>query len=556
MKLINRVFNSEFKNPKIPKIIFGIAAIAVIFFMALRPPTDPDLFWHLKTGELMWQYKTLPHIDWYSYTMSDFAWINHEWLSEILMFKIKEFFGWAGLAIFFALIITFAFGWLLPKSLGKNPLTLPRQARDRSGQAPFYAMYLLIILGAIVSSPTFGARPQMFTILGAALLFFVLNEFKIKPRGKLVYFLPIIFLLWANMHGGFILGLGLLAIYLALERFLIRRAKENPAADWLKSYQPLESESWKKLAYLALISFGTTFLNPYGPRIYEEIFRTFSDVFAQNVILEWLAPNFHQTEGILFGFYVIFVFIILSLFKKIDIFSFVLIPLFLFLAFQAVRNIPIFVIISLPFLIANLSGLENIFEATFRKKIITLGFGAMLIFYAPHVYKTGDVVKTFKSEEKLAEYGEYPREAVKFLQGNPRYEQKNIFNDYGWGGYMIGNVKCQMSNVKCQVSDVKCQMSPPAADPPKAENVKSEEVKCEPRVFVDGRMAQWKTKDRHILKDYQSISALENNWQELVEQYKIGVIFVKKESYLGRALKFNSEWQKIYEDDLAVIYEN
>ncbi len=511
MKLINRILNSEFKNSRIPKIIFGFAAIAAIFFMALRPPTDPDLFWHLKTGELMWQYKILPHIDWFSYTMSNFAWIDHEWLSEILMFKIKEFFGWAGLAIFFATIITFAFGWLLSKSLGKN--------------RPFYATYLLIILGAIVSSPTFGARPQMFTILAVALLFFILNEFKIKPLGKMVYSLPLIFLLWANMHGGFVLGLGLLAIYLALERFLIQRAKENPGADWLKSYQPLESESWKKLAYLGLASLGATFLNPYGPRLYQEIYRTFSDMFAQNVILEWLAPNFHQTEGILFGFYVIFVFIILSLFKKIDIFSFVLIPLFLFLAFQAVRNIPIFVLISLPLLIANLSGLENVFDSIFRKKFIALGFGLMLIFYAPYVYKTGDIARTFKSEEKLAEYGEYPQKAVKFLTDG---EQKNIFNDYGWGGYII-----YKSKVKSQKSKV---------------------IEIEPKVFIDGRMAQWKTKDRHILKDYQSISALENNWQELVEQYKIEIIFVKKESYLGRALKFNGDWQKIYEDDLAVIY--
>lgn len=549
---LKKILNSEFKNSRIPKIIFGFAAIAAIFFMALRPPTDPDLFWHLKTGELMWQYKIIPHIDWYSYTMSNFAWIDHEWLSEILIFKIKEFFGWAGLAIFFAMIITFTFGWLLPKSLGKN--------------RPFYAAYLLIILGVIVSSLTFGARPQMFTILGVALLFFILNEFKNKPLGKIAYSLPLIFLLWANTHGGFVLGLGLLTIYLVLERFLLKRAKENPTADWLKSYQPLEPENWKKLAYLGLVSLGATFLNPYGPRIYEEIYRTFSDIFASNLILEWLAPNFHQTEGILFGFYVILVFIILSLFKKIDIFSFVLIPLFLFLAFQAVRNIPIFVIISLPLLIADLSGLENVFEAIFRKKFIAIGFGLMLIFYAPYVYKTGDIVRTFKGEEILAEYGKYPQKAVEFLLDNPQYGEKNIFNDYGWGGYIINNVKCQMSNVTLRQAQGDTERSRSVKTDQKLAQILGSptsvgsrtsdyaQLRCGPKVFIDGRMAQWKTENRHILKDYQNISTLENNWQELIKQYKIGIIFVKKESYLGRALKFNNEWKKIYEDDLAIIY--
>ncbi len=521
MKIIDKILNSEFKNPKIPKIIFGFAVIAAIFFIALRSPTDPDLFWHLKTGELMWRYKIIPHIDWYSYTMSNFPWIDHEWLTEILMLKIKTIFGWSGLAIFFSAIITFTFGYLLPKSTGrKDPST-------GSAQAPFYLGYLLIIIGVVISSPTFGARPQMVTLFGVALLFFMISKFKTAPQSKLIYFLPLIFLLWANMHAGFVLGLGILAIYLILERFLLKRARENPSADWLKSYQPLEPETWKKLAYLALVSFAATFLNPYGARIYEEIYRTFSDVFAQNVILEWLSPNFHQTEGMLFGFYVIFILIVLSIFKKIDILSFVLVPLFLFFAFQAVRNIPVFVLITFPLLIANLSELENVFEAIFRKKFIAIGVSAVLVFYAPYIYKTSDTIKTFKSEDAIAEYGKYPQKALEFLQNNSLYGQKNIFNDYGWGGYFIKNLKCKMKN---------------------------EKILCEPKIFIDGRMAQWKTKDRHILKDYQGISALENNWQDLVARYNIGVIFVKKESYLDRALRFNNDWQKIYEDDLAIIY--
>lgn len=543
--------NSEFKNPAIPKTIFGFAIFIAIFFLAFKAPADPDLFWHLKTGELMWQYKIIPHIDWYSHTMSDFSWIDHEWLTEILMFKIKDALGWAGLSVFFAAIITFIFTYLVPR-ISKKP---------GEKNYPFYITSLIALLGTAVSSSAFGARPQILALLGISLVFFVLKYYQLnesanrqnepnsaashgifRRHNKIIYALPVIFLLWANMHASFAIGIGLLIIYLLLDKYLSLAASRNPNANWLELYKPLPVPSWKKAAYVAILSLAATFINPYGPRIYIEIYRTFSDFYGTNAIIEWLSPNFHATEGMLFGFFVIFAFIILALIKKIDMLSFVLIPLFLFLAFQSARNIPLFVLIAMPFLIKSLNGFENAFTEIMRKKFILLGVSALLIIYPPYFSGIADTIKSFSDEEKLAEIGSFPKKAIDFLENYPAFYQKNIFNNYAWGGYMINSLKCKVESKKLNINS--------------NERINTKkEMQCTPKVFIDGRMAHWKTDKHHILKDYAEIENLSEKYEELINEYRIKIIFTEKDGYLGRALVFNSQWKKIYSDDIAVIYE-
>jgi len=513
-KLLTRLKNSMFKNPKTARVLFAASVFIGIFFLALKASTDPDLFWHLKTGEIIWQYKTIPHTDWFSYTMSDYPRIDFEWLSEILMFLIWKAAGFGGLAVFFALVITAAFGYLIPESIENRPFFLTR---------------FLAMLGAFVSSLTFGSRPQMISILGIAIVTFIIAKYKQSDQNKIVWLLPLVFLLWANMHGGFIFGIGFIVIFLALENFLIKQKERVPGAEWLKLYNPLTREKWKKLVCSFLISLLLTFFNPYTWHIYQEIYKATSDTYDKNIIIEWLAPNFHTAEGIVFGFYVVFIFIILATIKKIDLLSFVLIPVVMFFAFQAGRNIPFFVIISLPFLVKSLAELENVFSSLLNKKLFAIAISGFLVFYLPATNGTLNAIKTFSGGQEQAQEGGYPYKALQFLLDNPSYGTKNIFNSYGWGGYIIGNAKCQMPNAK--------------------------KMQCEPKVFIDGRMSYWKLPDRHILKDYENIEYLSDGWEKLIDKYGISIIFIDKKMFLGNALKFNNNWKNIYEDDLAIIYQ-
>lgn len=526
---IKNILNYEFKNPEIPKIVFGISAAIAIFFLAFKAPTDPDLFWHLKTGELIWQYKEVPHIDWYSYTMSDFSWIDHEWLAEILMFKIKNAFGWIGLSVFFAAIAAFTFAYLAPRISA-----LPGK------KYPFYITLIISLLGALVSSLALGARPQILALFGISLVFFILKRCQSYDsagrQNKIIYTLPVIFLFWANMHASFAIGIGLLIIYLTLDKYLDTASKRNPQAEWLELYKPFSPELWKNAAYASALSAAATFINPYGPRIYTEIYRTFSDSYGTNAIMEWLSPNFHAPEGMLFAFYIIFAFIVLALIKKIDMLSFVLIPLFLFLGLQSARNIPLFVLIAMPFLSRSLNGFEKIFTVIMRKKFIALGLSAVLVIYSFYFSGAAEITKSFSSEEKMAEIGSFPRKAAEFLKNYPPFYEKNIFNNYAWGGYLIKNEKCSFGSAQNK-------------------QIKNDKIQCAPKVFIDGRMAHWKTGERHILKDYAEIGNLGEKFEELIDKYQIKIIFVEKNGYLGHALAFSSRWKKIYSDDIAVIYE-
>jgi hypothetical protein len=439
------------------------------------------------------------------------------------MYGVKNTFGWAGLSAIFAAIITFIFAWLIPN--------ISRSLETK--KYPFYTCFILSILGAVASSLVFGMRPQVLSLLGVALILYIIRETQINDKSKIIYSLPVLFLFWANMHASFIMGLVLLGAYLALDKSLAYPAGRHPDAEWVKLYRPLSPETWKRFSQLSVLSAIATFINPYGARLYLEIIRTFSDNYGHNIIMEWLSPNFHSNTEMIFGFYLIFLFIILNITKKIDMFSFILLPFVLFLSLQSARNIPFFVLISLPVLIRSLEGFEDIFSSVVQKKFIALSLFALLIILPPYTNEMADVFKTMRDNKELAKFANFPqKEAIDFFR-NYRLNNKNnnAFTDYLWGGYLISDIKCA-----------------PAAD-------KKKELDCEPKVFVDGRMAHWMTPDRHILKDYVDITNLENNTKDVLEKYQIKVIFTNKSLLLGRSLASNNEWKKIYEDKTSVVYE-
>src|SRR5690348_13755563 len=91
------------------RTVFVLIVSLGLFAMAARPVTDPDVWWHLKTGELIVQTHHIFHADPYSFTRASHPWVNHEWLSEVLLFGVYRLAGYAGLTILFAAITTFAF---------------------------------------------------------------------------------------------------------------------------------------------------------------------------------------------------------------------------------------------------------------------------------------------------------------------------------------------------------------------------------------------------------------------------------------------------------------
>src|ERR1700692_3917901 len=114
-----------------------------LFAMAARNVTDPDVGWHLKTGQYIAEHKAVPHSDLFSFTCAGKAWVAHEWLTELVLYEIQCVAGWSGLIVIFAAILSAAF-FLLYLRCGPAPYV--------AGAATLFAAW--------ATAPVWGVRPQ------------------------------------------------------------------------------------------------------------------------------------------------------------------------------------------------------------------------------------------------------------------------------------------------------------------------------------------------------------------------------------------------------------
>src|ERR671932_1617198 len=89
--------------------LFEIILFAALFVMATREISDPDFWWHLRTGQYIVETRTIPHTDIYSFTNNGKEWVTHEWLSEVLIYLLYRAGGFGLLIVSFAAIITASF---------------------------------------------------------------------------------------------------------------------------------------------------------------------------------------------------------------------------------------------------------------------------------------------------------------------------------------------------------------------------------------------------------------------------------------------------------------
>lgn len=221
-----------------------VCLCAAVFTLSTDTRADSDLWGHLRFGLDMLRQHRLTAIDPYSFTQ-DVAWINHEWLSELQMALVWRALGSAGLALLKGALLT-GTGLFLWPSLGRLRIS------DRVG------VLLLLVIGTIHMWAFM--RPQLWT-----LLFFVILC-RILRTARLPWVLPLVFAVWANCHGGWVVGLAVLGVWTAVS-----------AAGQL--------EGWRTWAVVFPISLAATLLNPYGWTLWTFLWRT---VPGPRAIQEWL----------------------------------------------------------------------------------------------------------------------------------------------------------------------------------------------------------------------------------------------------------------------------
>jgi len=508
---------------RISKYIFLLLVIGLIFFLNLKAPLDPDLGWHLRSGQDLIQTKKVPLVDNYSYTMPNWERISHDWLSNGFFYFIYANWGLFVLSIIFALITIAAF------------LLISRVIKVKIE----YSL-LATLLGSLGSLPMTGIRVQVLTLLGLSLLFFILFRFRRDQNKKTVYLLPLLFLVWVNLHGGFSVGLFVLGLFLFFEgikivylwlkkKWQVRKQfqKELPRSknkfysniNRLKKIlsgnelikESLSPKSWLKLSYVSFFSFAATFINPHGYKIYSEIISWMLNPYSRSRIGEWGPFNIRSSTGWEFILYLTLLTILaLFYFKKIDLTLLGSGIVFGFLAFSSWRNMPLFIVITIPlwvYIVKNAA--DPVLPKLLTRKFVLFLF--LIAVFLVGYQQTSLAWKTSRQPELLASKGGYPKGAVDYIKANLEEFQGNMFNEYNWGGYLIWQLP-------------------------------------EKKVFIDGRMPGFE-----IFREFNDLKALKNP-KKIIEKYNIDWVLLYKNQPLEYYLK-GEGWNRVYEDDLSVIYK-
>jgi hypothetical protein len=228
---------------------FLVAAVGLLLLaVATRTQSDPDLWGHTRFGIDILQTRELPSVDPYSFTQ-DRPWVNHEWLSELQMGAAYVLGGPAGLALLKG-VLTFSALLLVWRTLKGIDLA-PRLT----------VMALTAVSTVPITRPL---RPQAWSLL----LLVILCRILIEERRRARWLVPILLALWANLHGGWIVGFGVLVSWTIGELLIRERANTPPSVAI-------------SVAFLSLLA---TLLTPYGWRLWEFLLQT---VRLGRDITEW-----------------------------------------------------------------------------------------------------------------------------------------------------------------------------------------------------------------------------------------------------------------------------
>ena len=253
--------------------------LLVLAFLTARGRfNDPDMWWHLKLGQVIWTTHTIPTTDIFSFTTHQHTWIPHEWLSQVLIFLAYQWGGYSGLMLWLCLFATAIF------IAGYALCTL------YSGNAKVSFLGALVVF--VFATVGLSIRPQM---IGYLLLIFELIWIHLGRTRDARWFwcLPPLFALWINCHGSFFLGIILAGIFLFSSFFDFRMGL-------------VVSEAWhprsrKIFIYALILSVAALFLNPVGVR---QVLLPVDFLLHQHVNLgnvqEWQPLQLNGQRGIIF----------------------------------------------------------------------------------------------------------------------------------------------------------------------------------------------------------------------------------------------------------------
>jgi hypothetical protein len=480
--------------------VAAIAVLAAIFVVALLPRVETDFWWHLKVGAYITAHHSVPSHDYLSYTFRGHPWTDHEWLAELLLFGLYNLAGLWGPIVLFAFIIcaAFAFVYWNMADRGLNRV-----------------LALFVLSAAFTASRgSWGPRIQMVSMFFLAVYAFALYRFQLTRDRRLLFVFPALMLLWTNLHGGFVLGLVIMAITLMGEglNYLTRHEGALSPADL------------RALALALGGTFAVTVVNPNGVRqlLYPLTF-ILPNAYT-NQIQESASPNFHML--VMMVFEAMLLLLIASAFVARPRFNWTnlfLVLAFTHLALSQVRNVPLWVVVVTPLLAVYMQAMGPALQEQFPRfryrrrplrsrlvpvyNLVLLGLVAILYALEAHTYITPNALQKAQNDN-------FPTGAIVYMRSHSL--PSHVFASYGWGGYLLWNLFPRYTD------------------------------------FMDSRADT--LFNTRMLHAYLNAYSGTPGWDAVLKQYQVQDVLIERDAPLAQLLATKKTWRLVYHDSLSVLY--
>jgi hypothetical protein len=431
---------------------------------------DGDACLHWRIGNWMIEHHAVIHTEVFSHTRANAPLISKEWLSEVLFAAAGDALGWNGIALLAAVLIATCL-WLLHRQLLSEGIDLlPATA--------------LTLVAAMAGTVHWLARPHLFTFLFTIMYTGQLRRFDRGQLGTrpLLWRLVPLMVLWVNLHGAFFTGFVIIATFFTGNVITLMAARPD-ARPAVRS----------KLGGLGLLLIGcmlVTLLNPNGWQLPAHVVEFLRNPILAHYTNEFRSPDFHSgaAHGLLIEFAVIAL-TLLYLRPVMGATDVVVMGAWGLLALLAARNIPIFALVVTP-------------------TVLVVFLALVAVLAKPKLVGGEPIVTTDVLSNR------FPVAAVRFVTAHPQAVHGEMFNDYGWGGYLM--------------------LTMPAH-----------------RVFVDGRNDFY---GPDLIREFSSVNTVETNWETVLRKYGVGWTILPRAHPLNVLFTLRPDWTLAYTDDVTAIY--
>ena len=403
-------------------LLSGMAAI--IFIALFTPLGDPDFFWHLKTGEWLWQHRALPAEDPFAHTSAGAVSgrahliLTSYWLSQVLYY-LFSLVGSLSSLVFLRLVMIGALLFLLVK-------------RRRGDHLLYFGLLIIFLVVVLRLFPL--ERPQVFSFLFFALLLYLLDAARdgnYPAKHNVGYILiSLSMMLWANLHAGFSTGQALLILYVCAEGIKFSHM----------SLRPMERNSYKRLCMAAALGLIASLVNPNTYHVWEVLLHYRQKIdhlnldpgYLAGINRDYMSPIQYfvmfRDYGIVLYWFMLLLTVTGVMIKRrsMNITELLLVAGTGFFSFFTLRYVPFFMIAALPVIAEKYEGRVL---AIGRAGILVVALGAGVSYGLEArgnlaYVTTGPPVHHF-----------YPAKAADFIIEHDL--RGNMFNTYVWGGYLI-----------------------------------------------------------------------------------------------------------------------